>query len=89
LIARSGSPKVSTRQRLTAGTGAALLAADSPIFVITKRERSLLDYCAGAGIGRMLDTRQTDGVSTSTMLIKNLVGCAGWPAAPMVNRTGT
>ena len=42
-----------------------LLAADSPIFVITKRERSLLDYCAGAGIGRMLDTRQPDGVSTA------------------------
>ena len=50
---------------------------------------TLLDYCAGAGIGRMLDTRQPAGVVTSTMFIRNLVGCAGCPAAPMVNRIGT
>ena len=46
-------------------------------------------YCAGAGMGRMLDTLQPLGVLTSTWFIKNLVCCGGWPAAPIVNRMGT
>ena len=50
---------------------------------------ALPDYWAGAGIGKMLDIRQPPGVVTRTIFIRNLVGCAGCPAAPMVNRIGT
>src|SRR5271170_3721455 len=46
-------------------------------------------YWAGAGIGRMLDTFQPPGVLTRIRFIKNRVGCAGCPAAPIVNMIGT
>jgi len=46
-------------------------------------------HCAGAGIGKMLDTFHPLGVVTRIRFIKNRVCCAVWPAVPIVKMIGT
>ena len=77
-----------TRWAMATSRGPPLLP--TPLTLSRAQPISRVCHCAGAGIGKMLDTFQPPlGVLTSTRFIRNRVGCAGWPGAPIVKRIGT